>query len=130
MQKGSLVDAEKTRFDFAHNAPMSADEIRRVEEIVNREILANVATGARVMAFDDAVKAGAMALFGEVRRPRARHRLLARAVRRHARRTHRRHQPVQDRRRRRRRRVRRIEAVTGENALGGELDQRWPRRRH
>jgi alanyl-tRNA synthetase len=64
-QKGSLVDAEKTRFDFAHNAPMSADEIRRVEEIVNREILANVATGARVMAFDDAVKAGAMALFGE-----------------------------------------------------------------
>ena len=64
-QKGSLVDAEKTRFDFAHNAPMSADEIRRVEEIVNREILANVATEARVMAFDDAVKAGAMALFGE-----------------------------------------------------------------
>ncbi|HMN66506.1 MAG TPA: alanine--tRNA ligase, partial [Burkholderiaceae bacterium] len=64
-QKGSLVDADKTRFDFAHNAPMSADEIRRVEEIVNREILANVATEARVMAFDDAVKAGAMALFGE-----------------------------------------------------------------
>ena len=64
-QRGSLVDAEKTRFDFAHNAPLSADEVRRVEEIVNREILANVATGARVMAFDDAVKAGAMALFGE-----------------------------------------------------------------
>ena len=64
-QKGSLVDADKTRFDFAHNAPLSADEIRRVEEIVNREILANVATEARVMAFDDAVKAGAMALFGE-----------------------------------------------------------------
>jgi len=64
-QKGSLVDAAKTRFDFAHDAPMSADEIRRVEEIVNREILANVATGARLMTFDDAVKAGAMALFGE-----------------------------------------------------------------
>ncbi len=64
-QKGSLVDAAKTRFDFAHHAPLSADEIRRVEEIVNREILANAATQARVMAFDDAVKAGAMALFGE-----------------------------------------------------------------
>jgi len=64
-QKGSLVDAAKTRFDFAHNAPLSADEIRRVEDIVNREILANAATQARVMAFDDAVKAGAMALFGE-----------------------------------------------------------------
>ena len=64
-QKGSLVDAAKTRFDFAHHAPMSADEIRRVEEIVNREILANAATQAREMSFDDAVKAGAMALFGE-----------------------------------------------------------------
>ena len=64
-QKGSLVDAAKTRFDFAHGAPLSADEIRRVEDIVNREILANAATQARVMAFDDAVKAGAMALFGE-----------------------------------------------------------------
>ena len=37
-QKGSLVDAEKTRFDFAHNAPMTDDEIRRVEQIVNNEI--------------------------------------------------------------------------------------------
>ncbi len=43
-QKGSLVDADKTRFDFAHHAPMTADEIRRVEAIVNREILANAAT--------------------------------------------------------------------------------------
>src|SRR5690606_8439400 len=64
-QKGSLVDASKTRFDFAHHAPMTADEIRRVEAIVNREILANAETRARVMGFDDAVKAGAMALFGE-----------------------------------------------------------------
>jgi alanyl-tRNA synthetase len=64
-QKGSLVDAEKTRFDFSHNGPMSADEIRRVEEIVNREILANAATEAKLMSFDDAVKHGAMALFGE-----------------------------------------------------------------
>ena len=64
-QKGSLVDAEKTRFDFSHNAPMTADEIRQVETIVNREILANAATQAQLMSFDDAVKHGAMALFGE-----------------------------------------------------------------
>jgi alanyl-tRNA synthetase len=64
-QKGSLVDAEKTRFDFSHDAPLSAEQTRRVEEIVNREILANAATQAQVMAFDDAVKGGAMALFGE-----------------------------------------------------------------
>ena len=64
-QKGSLVDAEKTRFDFSHNGPLTADEIRRVEQIVNREILANVATESNIMSFDDAVKHGAMALFGE-----------------------------------------------------------------
>ncbi|GAB3627080.1 alanyl-tRNA synthetase [Pandoraea terrae] len=64
-QKGSLVDADKTRFDFAHNAAMSADEIRRVEELVNAEVLANQATQAALMSFDDAVKGGAMALFGE-----------------------------------------------------------------
>ncbi|GAA4031160.1 alanine--tRNA ligase [Actimicrobium antarcticum] len=64
-QKGSLVDADKTRFDFSHNGPLSADEIRQVEVIVNREILANIATEAKVMAYDDAVKYGAMALFGE-----------------------------------------------------------------
>jgi alanyl-tRNA synthetase len=64
-QKGSLVDADKTRFDFAHNAPMTDDEIRRVEAIVNAEILRNAAVHAQVMAYDDAVKGGAMALFGE-----------------------------------------------------------------
>jgi alanyl-tRNA synthetase len=64
-QKGSLVDADKTRFDFSHNAPMTAEEIRQVEAIVNREILANNAAHAQVMSFDDAVKGGAMALFGE-----------------------------------------------------------------
>ncbi|EXI80846.1 MAG: Alanine--tRNA ligase [Candidatus Accumulibacter appositus] len=64
-QKGSLVDPEKTRFDFAHNAPMSADEIRRVERIVNDEILANAAAEARIMAIDEARKSGAMMLFGE-----------------------------------------------------------------
>ncbi|MCC7327318.1 MAG: alanine--tRNA ligase [Burkholderiales bacterium] len=64
-QKGSLVDSEHTRFDFAHNAPMTDDEIRRVEEIVNAEILDNAPTQARVMAIDDAQKSGAMMLFGE-----------------------------------------------------------------
>ncbi|MFO1317172.1 MAG: alanine--tRNA ligase [Burkholderiales bacterium] len=64
-QKGSLVDPDKTRFDFAHNAPMTDDEIRRVEEIVNAEILENAATQARVMPIDEAQKTGAMMLFGE-----------------------------------------------------------------
>ena len=64
-QKGSLVDADKTRFDFSHNAPVSAEEIRRIEALVNHEILANAATEAQVMSYDDAIKHGAMALFGE-----------------------------------------------------------------
>ncbi len=64
-QKGSLVDPHKTRFDFSHHAPLTADETRRVEAIVNNEILANAATQARVMAIDDAQKIGAMMLFGE-----------------------------------------------------------------
>ncbi|WP_322043120.1 alanine--tRNA ligase [Paraburkholderia sp. J67] len=64
-QKGSLVDADKTRFDFAHNAPMTDDEIRRVEQIVNAEVLANAPGVVQVMSYDDAVKGGAMALFGE-----------------------------------------------------------------
>ncbi|MFT4064178.1 alanine--tRNA ligase [Paraburkholderia sp.] len=64
-QKGSLVDAEKTRFDFAHNAPMTDEQIRRVEEIVNAEVLANAPGIVRVMPYDEAVKGGAMALFGE-----------------------------------------------------------------
>jgi alanyl-tRNA synthetase len=64
-QKGSLVDPDKTRFDFSHNAPLTADQIIQVEAIVNREILQNHATQAHNMSFDDAVKHGAMALFGE-----------------------------------------------------------------
>jgi alanyl-tRNA synthetase len=64
-QKGSLVDDEKTRFDFAHNAPMTDDEVRRVEDIVNAEVLANAPGIVRVMPYDEAVKGGAMALFGE-----------------------------------------------------------------
>ncbi|MEQ1814784.1 MAG: alanine--tRNA ligase, partial [Candidatus Nitrotoga sp.] len=64
-QKGSLVDAEKTRFDFVHTQPMTAAEIHRVENLVNAEILINAATQARVMAIDDAQKTGALMLFGE-----------------------------------------------------------------
>ncbi|CAM3734387.1 alanine--tRNA ligase [Polynucleobacter brandtiae] len=64
-QKGSLVDANKTRFDFTHNAPISATELRQIESIVNTEILANTATSGKVMSLDDAQKTGAMMLFGE-----------------------------------------------------------------
>ena len=64
-QRGSLVDANRTRFDFSHNAPMTAEEIRTVENLVNREIRENHAVEARRMKYDDAIKAGAMALFGE-----------------------------------------------------------------
>ena len=64
-QRGSLVDGDKTRFDFAHDAPLSEQEIARVEAIVNAEVLSNQAAVAQTMAYDDAVKGGAVALFGE-----------------------------------------------------------------
>jgi alanyl-tRNA synthetase len=64
-QKGSLVDAEKTRFDFVHNGPMTDEQIRRVEDIVNSEVLDNTPTQARVMDIESAQKTGAMMLFGE-----------------------------------------------------------------
>jgi alanyl-tRNA synthetase len=64
-QKGSLVDADKTRFDFVHNQPMTETEIRRVEVLVNNEILTNTETTASVMTIADAQKTGAMMLFGE-----------------------------------------------------------------
>src|SRR5690554_3489856 len=64
-QRGSLVDAEKTRFDFAHDAPLTHEQIARVERIVNDEILENHPTTAQLMSYDDAVQGGAMALFGE-----------------------------------------------------------------
>ncbi|QIM51400.1 alanine--tRNA ligase [Hydrogenophaga crocea] len=64
-QKGSLVNAERTRFDFAHNAPLTDEQIRRIEAIVNAEILANPATEARLMDIESAQKTGAMMLFGE-----------------------------------------------------------------
>ncbi len=64
-QKGSLVDAERTRFDFSHNEPMTDEQIRKVEAIVNAEVLANSATSARIMKHDAALKAGALAFFGD-----------------------------------------------------------------
>jgi alanyl-tRNA synthetase len=64
-QKGSLVDADKTRFDFSHDESMSNEQIRCIEAIVNSEILKNQTTTSRIMKFDDAAKAGAMVLFGE-----------------------------------------------------------------
>ncbi|MDO9089389.1 MAG: alanine--tRNA ligase, partial [Burkholderiaceae bacterium] len=64
-QKGSLVDADKTRFDFAHNAPVTPQQIAEIETRVNAEILANAATQSRVMDIESAQKTGAMMLFGE-----------------------------------------------------------------
>jgi alanyl-tRNA synthetase len=64
-QKGSLVDADKTRFDFTHNAPVTDAQIRDIEQRVNAEIVANAATQARVMDIESAQKTGAVMLFGE-----------------------------------------------------------------
>jgi len=64
-QKGSLVDAQRTRFDFSHNEPIAEAQLRQVEELVNREVRRNTEVSVRVLKYDDAIKAGAMALFGE-----------------------------------------------------------------
>jgi len=64
-QKGSLVDAARLRFDFSHSAPMTADELAKIEAAVNAEILANTAVAKEVMALEAAQQRGAMALFGE-----------------------------------------------------------------
>ena len=64
-QKGSLVDPDKTRFDFAHNAPVTPEQIAEIERRVNAEILNNADTQARIMDIDSAQKTGAMMLFGE-----------------------------------------------------------------
>ncbi len=64
-QKGSLVNAERLRFDFAHFEPMTAEEIKIIERIVNQQIRHNAAVTADVMSKEDAINAGAMALFGE-----------------------------------------------------------------
>ncbi len=64
-QKGSLVNAERLRFDFSHFEPITTDELATIERLVNEQIRLNNSVSAEVMAKDDAVKAGAMALFGE-----------------------------------------------------------------
>src|SRR5687767_11693447 len=61
-QKGSLVDPQRTRFDFSHNEPMTPAQIREVERLVNDEIRMNHEVSARIMKHDEAIKAGAMAL--------------------------------------------------------------------
>jgi len=64
-QKGSLVDAERLRFDFSHFEPVSAEQIKQIEDLVNTQIRANNEVETRLMSQDDAIKSGAMALFGE-----------------------------------------------------------------
>jgi alanyl-tRNA synthetase len=64
-QKGSLVAPDRLRFDFSHYSAVTPDELREIERLVNAEVRANAATETRLMNFDDAVAAGAMALFGE-----------------------------------------------------------------
>ena len=64
-QKGSLVDANRARFDFSHNAPLTADELRETERLVNEQIRHNWVVESATMKYDDAIKRGAMALFGE-----------------------------------------------------------------
>jgi len=64
-QRGSLVDADKTRFDFSHDKPLTAEEIRQVEARVNAEILQNSPTRAQILPIEEAKKSGAMMLFGE-----------------------------------------------------------------
>jgi alanyl-tRNA synthetase len=64
-QKGSLVDEFKTRFDFSHPKPVTPEEIAEVERLVNEQIRNNVQVEARVLKYDDAIRAGAIALFGE-----------------------------------------------------------------
>ena len=64
-QKGSLVTPERLRFDFAHHQPVTADELRSIEQRVNQQVRLNAEALTRTMGYDDAVAAGAMALFGE-----------------------------------------------------------------
>jgi alanyl-tRNA synthetase len=64
-QKGSLVDAERTRFDFSHGKPVSAEELRKIEALVNQAIQHNHEVSARIMKYDEAIKAGALAFFGD-----------------------------------------------------------------
>ncbi|MFT6402785.1 MAG: alanyl-tRNA synthetase, partial [Pseudohongiellaceae bacterium] len=65
LQKGSLVDAKRLRFDFSHSAPVTADELKQIEDLVNAQILGNDSVTKEVMAITEARKKGALALFGE-----------------------------------------------------------------
>ena len=64
-QKGSMVDAGRLRFDFAHFEPISADKLASIERLVNEQIRANVDVETKLMKYDEAIQTGAMALFGE-----------------------------------------------------------------
>ncbi|GJL72766.1 MAG: alanine--tRNA ligase [Nitrosomonas sp.] len=64
-QKGSLVDASRTRFDFSHHSPVTIDELRQIENLVNEQIRHNQTVETQLMKYDNAIKCGAMALFGE-----------------------------------------------------------------
>jgi alanyl-tRNA synthetase len=64
-QKGSLVTADRLRFDFSHSAPVSADELQKIEKLVNTQVLSNLPVAKQIMSIDKAMQLGAMALFGE-----------------------------------------------------------------
>ena len=116
-QKGSLVAPERLRFDVSHPKPMSADELKVVEEMANEIIVQNTPVTTRLMSVDDAIAEGAMALFGEkygdevrvvsmgtgIRGGKAGKALFGRTVRRHPCAAHRRDRPGPHRRRERRR---------------------------
>ena len=65
LQKGSLVDSQRLRFDFSHGEPVSPEALARITAVVNEQVRANEAVSTELMAMDDAIAAGAMALFGE-----------------------------------------------------------------
>jgi alanyl-tRNA synthetase len=106
-QKGSLVAADRLRFDFSHPAALTHEDIAAIEAEVNAQIRANEPVTTRLMTPDDAIEAGAMALFGEkygdevrvlsMGRAQERQILFGRTVRRHPCARHRRHRPAADR---------------------------------
>ena len=65
LQKGSLVDSQRLRFDFSHGEPVSSETLETITGVVNQQIRANEAVATELMSMDDAIEAGAMALFGE-----------------------------------------------------------------
>jgi len=64
-QKGSLVAPDRLRFDFSHDESVTAEQLRQIEDLVNDEIRKNIKTETEIMSYDEAIKSGAMALFGE-----------------------------------------------------------------